>query len=190
MTAALKADSAFTATRLERVFAHCFAASERTTLEGGAAEPVYEPAATPGSMSCIHYREDYFASALHEVAHWCIAGAERRRLRDFGYWYAPDGRDAAAQRAFESVEDKPQALEWLFSLACAYPFQVSIDNLDPKSGALPDTRQFCERVLARALDWQSRGPPARAEIFFTALAREFGTGLTLDVLRLRLADLR
>ena len=110
--------------------------------------------------------------------------------RDFGYWYAPEGRDHVSQRAFEAVEEKPQALEWLFSLACAYPFQVSVDNLDPETGALPDTLPFRERVLERARHWQRCGMPSRAALFFSALAREFGTGVTLERLVLDLADLR
>lgn len=189
MNAALPGGEPFLATRLEVVFARCFRDSERTLLKGGAEEPVYEPAAQ-GDLHCIHYRDDFFASALHEVAHWCIAGPERRARRDFGYWYAPDGRDAAAQRAFEAVEDKPQALEWLFSIACGYPFRVSVDNLDPDTGALPDTLRFRERVLARALEWQQRGLPGRAAVFFDALVQEFATGVTLTTAPLRLADLR
>jgi hypothetical protein len=66
---------------------------------------------------------------LVEMSHWCVAGDARRRLSDFGYWYAPDGRSAAQQQAFEHVEIKPQALECLFTLACGRHFQVSQDNL-------------------------------------------------------------
>lgn len=66
---------------------------------------------------------------LLEMSHWCVAGKARRGLSDFGYWYAPDGRTAAQQQAFERVEIKPQALECLFTLACGRQFQVSQDNL-------------------------------------------------------------
>jgi len=190
VSVALPAGQGLVAARLEAVFEQCFRDSERTALVGGAMEPLYEPAAGHGALHCIHYREDFFASALHEVAHWCIAGRERRQQRDFGYWYAPDGRDGAAQRAFEAAEERPQALEWLFSLACAYPFQVSVDNLDPETGAVPDTQPFCDRVFQRALDWQRNGLPERAATFFAALAHEFGTGVALDTLPLRRADLR
>ena len=69
------------------------------------------------------------AKSLLEISHWCVAGKERRGLSDFGYWYAPDGRTAAQQQAFERVEVKPQALECLFTLACGRRFQVSQDNL-------------------------------------------------------------
>lgn len=190
MTVALAGAQVFVAARLEAVFSRCFLESEGTVLVGGAMEPLYEPASRLDEPHRIFYREDFFASALHEVAHWCIAGPERRRQRDFGYWYAPDGRDAAAQRAFEAVEEKPQSLEWLFSLACGYPFQVSIDNLDPATGALPQTQLFCDRVFQRALDWQRRGLPARAGAFFAALAQDFDTGVALATLQLQRADLR
>ena len=77
----------------------------------------------------IEFAHGFFASALHELSHWCVAGEARRRLPDFGYWYAPDGRTAAQQQAFERVEIKPQALECLFTLACERSFEVSQDNL-------------------------------------------------------------
>ena len=91
----------FDSRRLEFVFNQCFAATEHTQLRGGAEEPLYQPASGAGGMHLLFYREDYFASALHEIAHWCIAGSARRRMVDFGYWYAPDGRDAQQQAAFE-----------------------------------------------------------------------------------------
>lgn len=174
--------SRFEPGRLVRTFSDCFESSHNTVLSGGAAEPVYLPSPGPGQAHRLLFREDYFASALHEAAHWCIAGEERRLLRDFGYWYAPEGRDPAQQAAFEAVEVKPQALEWCFSLACGYPFQVSVDNLDPVSGALPDTTRFRSAVTQQARAWQASGLPRRAARFFDALAREFGTGLTVDKL--------
>ena len=77
---------------LDRLFRATFFHSYATVLEGGADEPVYRP----GNPHRICYTRDYFRSALHEIAHWCVAGPRRRRLDDYGYWYAPDGRDAAA----------------------------------------------------------------------------------------------
>jgi len=116
---------------LERVFADCFAEEFRTVLEGGGEEPLYVPSSRPDiSPHRIVYRADYFASALHEVAHWCLAGAERRTREDYGYWYAPDGRDGTQQAEFERVEARPQALEWIFSDACGFDFHLSADNLE------------------------------------------------------------
>ncbi len=179
----------FRAARLEQLFASCFAASWRTKLIGGASEPYYQPASSPHEFHLLYYRSDYFASALHEMAHWCIAADQRRQLPDFGYWYAPDGRNPEQQRAFEMVEAKPQALEWLFSQACGHRFCISVDNLGAPGGATPDTRPFKQQVLAQAREWQLKGLPQRAQIFFSALALEFGTGLQVQDIDLALAPL-
>ncbi len=128
--AALSADQIFIVARLESVFRACFNESENTLLRGGAVEPFYQPAGGERSVNLLIYREDFFASALHEIAHWCVAGNARRRQRDFGYWYAPEGRSSQQQTAFEAMEVKPQALEWFFSKACGYRFQVSVDNFN------------------------------------------------------------
>jgi hypothetical protein len=109
-------------------------------------------------------------------------------LPDFGYWYAPDGRDQQQQLAFEAVEARPQALEWLFSLACGYRFHISVDNLGAPGG-VPDTGPFRQRVLTAARQWQRCGLPQRAELFFQSLALEFGTSLQLQNLDLDLTGL-
>jgi len=187
--AQLRPADAFQARRLEQVFADCFAAGWRTRLIGGAEEPYYQPAEGPGDVHLLSYRSDYFASALHEIAHWCIAGDRRRQLPDFGYWYTPDGRTAEQQRGFETVEAGPQALEWIFSLACGYRFCISLDNLGAPEGVMPDSGPFRQRVLSRARAWRRRGLPHRAGLFLRALAREFGTDLQLADLDLNAADL-
>lgn len=97
-------------------------------LVRGKYEPEYFPA-SHNQPARIEFAHGFFASALHEISHWCIAGKTRRQLPDFGYWYAPDGRNAAQQQAFERTEIKPQAIECLFTLACQRQFQVSQDNL-------------------------------------------------------------
>ncbi len=94
----------------------------------GKDEPEYLPA-TNNQPAKICFAHGYFASALHEISHWTIAGKKRRKLNDFGYWYAPDGRNEEQQKQFEQFEIKPQAIECLFTLACGRPFQVSQDNL-------------------------------------------------------------
>jgi elongation factor P hydroxylase len=185
----LPAEREFVAECLERVFADCFAADLRTRLLSGAEEPFYQPAIRVGDFHMLSYREDYFASALHEVAHWCIAGPARRQLVDFGYWYSPDGRSESQQQAFEAVEYQPQALEWYFSRACAYRFRVSVDNLDAQTGELPDTSGFRRRVYDQVVQWQRDGLPARAAIFFEGLCREFGTAIPPEQLHFSLAEL-
>lgn len=179
----------FDSAQVERVFNDCFADSCNTRLHGGAAEPFYQPAVGSGGCHALYYRADFFASALHEVAHWCIAGAQRRQQPDFGYWYAPEGRSAEQQNAFELVEYKPQALEWFFSLACAYRFQVSPDNPALASAGMLDITAFQRQVVEQALAWQRIGLPARAGVFYAALCSEFGTAIPADQLSFTLAQL-
>lgn len=160
--------------RLQRLFSACFLHTENTLLCGGAEEPFYAPAATPGDPHRLWYREDFFASALHETAHWCIAGPQRRLLPDFGYWYAPEGRSSEQQAAFEVVEVGPQALEWCFAIACGYRFQVSTDNLAAEQGQRADHGAFKQAVCDEARRRARLGLPARAARFYAALQAEFG----------------
>jgi elongation factor P hydroxylase len=177
----------FDSSCLEKVFNRCFEESYRTRLHGGADEPFYQPATAPSSHHALHYRADFFASALHEIAHWCIAGSQRRLQPDFGYWYTAEGRSLDQQRAFEEVECKPQALEWFFSQACAYRFQLSVDNHALVS---LDSSAFKDRVLEQARTWQIIGLSARSAVFYQALCLEYGTALGSEQLRFNLVDLR
>jgi elongation factor P hydroxylase len=157
------------AQHIERIFSCCFFARYRTRLQGGGEEPLYRPAAGGEDAHVIIYRHDYVASALHEVAHWCIAGPRRRRLVDYGYWYAPDGRSPAQQRAFERVEVEPQALEWVFAEAWGSPFVLSADNVE--GHALPS--ETFERSVREQKERYSEGAlRGRAKRFRDAL-REF-----------------
>ncbi len=156
------------ASQIERIFARCFFESHRTVLVGGGSEPLYQPGRSADTPHRIVYRADFVASALHEVAHWCIAGAERRLLPDYGYWYAPDGRSPAQQREFERVEVKPQALEWLFADAWGWPFELSADNVESATGP---SERFARAVAAQRERYRAGGMPARAARFAAALAR-------------------
>lgn len=113
-------------------------------------EPEYFPIQN-GMPARIEFAHGFFASALHEISHWCIAGEARRRLPDFGYWYAPDGRTEKQQQAFERVEIKPQALECLFTLACNRSFEVSQDNLFADFDTSSST--FAEDVYLQAKEY-------------------------------------
>lgn len=158
------------ASDIEAIFADVFYVAYQTVLIGGATEPLYMPANQQGENNTIYYREDFFASALHEVSHWCIAGKQRRQQIDFAYWYVDDGRNEFEQEAFEAVEVKPQALELLFSLAANYPFQVSADNLI--GGAAVPT-DFKSAVFEQARYYCDNGLPKRAEFFYRALSAHF-----------------
>lgn len=143
----------------------------RTVLRGGAAEPFYRPSPDPAQPHQLHFREDFVSSSLHELAHWLVAGPARQLLPDWGYWYAPDGRDAGQQAAFEAVEVRPQALEWLLHKACRLPFRVSLDNLGDHAG---DGAGFRDRVHAMASTLHQVGISPRAEALYAALAAAFG----------------
>lgn len=137
-----------------------------------ASEPLYLPASEACPHDRIVFAHGFFASALHEVAHWCLAGSHRRRLRDYGYWYQPDGRDAKQQAEFEQVEARPQALEWAFSTACDFPFRISTDNL---SGVAPDHHAFWRNVRGELRRFVERGFPERAKRFINALIDFYAT---------------
>jgi elongation factor P hydroxylase len=110
---------------------------------------------------------------LHEISHWCIAGQERRRLPDYGYWYCPDGRSRYQQHAFEAVEVKPQAMEWLFAMAAGSPFNISLDNLS--GGGTVNEKEFYHNVRSQAERYLTQGMPGRAETFLRALRTFYGT---------------
>ena len=152
--------------QLELLFDGLFAGLD-TVLRGGAPEPLY----APGTPNVLHYREDLFPSALHEVAHWCVAGPERRRLEDFGYWYEPDGRDAATQQLFERVEVRPQALESIFAGACGWAFVLSADNIE---GDARPSDAFAAAVAEQRLRYLRDGLPTRARRFREGLIALYG----------------
>ena len=145
-------------------FNRVFQPTDATILCSGAPEPYYEP----GEPSVIYFREDFDRSALHEVAHWCVAGPVRRGLPDYGYWYAPDGRNAEQQSAFYSVEVKPQAIEALFCEALNLPFAASVDNLAVALDG-PESVDFEEAVDRQILRFRQQGLPHRARRFREAL---------------------
>jgi elongation factor P hydroxylase len=153
---------------LIEIFNSLFSESENTQLIGGAQEPLYLPENPElgQSFAQIFFREDYFSSALHEVAHWCLTGKKRRQLVDYGYWYKPDGRDDFWQARFEEVEVRPQALECIFSAASGIGFHVSIDNLmNPQA----DVEAFKTKVDAQVREYDTKGLPSRAQLFLAAL---------------------
>jgi elongation factor P hydroxylase len=147
------------------VFNDVFRETDDTVLRGGAAEPYYEP----GAPSVIYFREDFDRSALHEVAHWCVAGSARRNLPDYGYWYATDGRNAEQQSAFYSVEVEPQAIEALFCEALDLAFVVSVDNLTVDANC-PKIIDFTAAVDRQIVRFRQQGLPDRARRFREALS--------------------
>lgn len=148
------------------LFNAAFTHSENTVLVKGGHEPIYVPANKFHKNHQIVFAHGYFASALHEISHWCIAGKKRRLLEDYGYWYSPDGRDINQQAEFEKVEVKPQAIEWAFSCVSGKPFAVSTDNLN---GAPVNIKGFQDAVKQQVLLYLTHGFPPRAAEFIRVL---------------------
>ncbi|MCJ8337194.1 MAG: elongation factor P hydroxylase [Pseudomonadales bacterium] len=158
-------------TKLLAVFNRLYSEAENTQLLLGVDEPMYLPADVDVSYNRIIFAHGFFASALHEISHWLVAGAQRRHLEDYGYWYEPDGRTAQQQAEFEKVEIKPQALEWILSRACGHQFHFSADNLE--GGAVISCR-FKTRVCAQAKLLIVQGLGLRTQLLVTALCHCFG----------------
>lgn len=157
---------------LIRIFNRCFESEYQTQLVLGDDEPMYVPASLDNAYHRVYFAHGYYSSALHECAHWLIAGDARRQSVDYGYWYVPDGRNAAEQALFQQVEVKPQALEWILSAAALFPFQLSLDNLN---GAPLDTATFKKNVIQQVRHYCQQGLPARAAQFRLALCTFYDT---------------
>ena len=81
------------------------------------------------------------------------------------------------QLAFAEVEVKPQAIEWLFSVAAGIAFNFSADNLNEGGSVIGlQWRQFQSRVANMASSLSKTGLPRRADAFISRLAQFYGTG--------------
>lgn len=116
-------------------------------------------------------REDFAASALHEAAHWCVAGKRRRRLPDYGYTYVPPPRGAAGQAQFFACELRNQATELYLATRAGVDFVASADDPDFCLSAL---RRFEAQVRELVQRWEDNHTPElaprRAIAFGAALA--------------------
>lgn len=68
--------------QLIAIFNQCFSEEYNTRLVKGNDEPIYLPADSQWSYHRIVFAHGFYASGLHEISHWCIAGEERRKLVD------------------------------------------------------------------------------------------------------------
>lgn len=174
------------------LFNRTFAESENTRLQKGAEEPIYLPARYSDETypardyHRILFTRNYFSSGLHEIAHWCVAGHARRQQLDYGYWYAPDGRSEAQQQAFEQVEVRPQAIEWIMTMASGRRFRVSADNLTMGLGA---SDSFKANIHRQVLDYCAGGLNARTRAMIEALQGYYGVRNALDGNHYALEDL-
>ena len=157
-------------TQIQNCFNDCFGEKYRVELLGGGSEPVYIPPSISQTGKLI-YRSNYASSALHEVAHWCIAGSARRNLIDFGYKYLPPPRNQKQQDQFFKWEVTVQALEWIFSDCAQIVFHPSADNLEADTAVFTDQLRF---VKERELYRLDRLPYLRASIFRRVLIKSVG----------------
>lgn len=159
---------------LIEIFDDCFFEQYNTRLILGQDEPFYQAANESCHYHSVIFAHGFFSSALHECAHWLIAGKKRRFLDDYGYWYIPDGRNANEQQEFQRVEAKPQALEWILCQAANFPFQPSIDNL---GGVEVNRKEFLTAIYQEVIHYCKKGLPLRAKSLFNALSH-FYRGLS------------
>ena len=154
--------------RLIQLFNRLFKASYNTVLVKGDDEPIYLPADEQNPHHRVIFAHGYYASALHEISHWCVAGEARRKLIDFGYWYKPDGRTQEEQAEFERVEVKPQAYEWILSYASNHKFHFSADNL---SADIDASQTFQTNVVNKIHQLIDNGLPERLAMLVNALCQ-------------------
>lgn len=161
--------------------------AKNTELVRGDYEPEYF-APTEHEPAKIVFAHGFFASCLHEISHWCVAGNKRRQLNDFGYWYAPDGRSEQQQQQFEQVEIVPQAIECLLSLSCGKRFLVSQDNLFADFDTSNST--FADDVAKQAIKFFSTGEklPSDAKFLIAQLQKLRPFPLTLGEIERNFAN--
>ncbi len=170
--------SSHTPARLVKLFNAQFIPSHNTQLICCEEEPIYRPADILHSHHRIIFAHGFFASALHEISHWCVAGKKRRLLEDFGYWYQPDGRSAEQQSEFEMVEVKPQALEWIFSRSADFTFHFSADNLNGDAGP---SESFKQAVFKQLQDYLEKGLPKDAQAWSDCLVSHYRPNQPLEI---------
>ena len=142
---------------------NCTFSDHSVVMRGGYREPMYIPGM---DVAEIRYTLDHTASALHEAAHWCIAGRRRRRNTDYGYFYEPPPRSGMHRVRFEDVDIEAQSVEVLLAEAAGSQFQPSADDVDVPLFLL---EAFSSRILERARERRQVGLPKRADKFRVAL---------------------
>jgi elongation factor P hydroxylase len=148
------------------VFNGCFALTYGVKMRGGADEPLYLPASQVSPAELI-FRENFPASALHEAAHWCIAGAHRRNSLDFAYTYIAAPRSAGEQELFFAAELRTQSLESVFAETANVIFNPSADNLNCDISAFANA---IARRRAQTDEWLNSSAGMRAMQFCQALS--------------------
>ena len=126
----------------------------RLQIIGGKDEPYYV-APKGDEDAIIYFRSNYPRSLLHEVAHYCLAGDRRRKIDDFGFWYAPCGRTEEEQSLFESVEARPQGLERAMCEIIGLKFVPSLDDFSGR----PPSEKFLNEMEVAYQEMTTTPPP-------------------------------
>jgi hypothetical protein len=160
------------AKKLISLFNAVFGTDFNVVINSDSDEPDYRASLEPNIPNLINFANGYCNSALHEIAHWVIAGDQRRSQHDYGYWYAADGRDSEQQKLFQQLEILPQAIEKAFCEAMQRPFKASLDNLNhPVESS--EIEKFEREIELKKCQLQQLGFPPRAQQFIDALSTEF-----------------
>lgn len=151
---------------LAEVFNLSFGEIYNVHCVGGFAQPEYLTAEQTQGPAQLRYTQDYAASVLHEIAHWCVAGKPRLARNDFGYGYLPPPRDSATQQRFFALEFKVQALEAWFAAGTGVRFVASADNFECSDAA---RNAFAQQIADALRVCTLADIPPRAQVFTRAL---------------------
>lgn len=172
----LKSSDIMETAPLISLFNELFKAEYNTILDHSADEPWYQPASKDCPHNQILFAHGFYASALHEIGHWLIAGRARWSQVDLGYWYKPDGRTSEEQKQFGECESRNQGLEWLLAIAAGMNFNISQDNLSGNNDDAADiSKRFAAQVRVRAAEFLTAGLNKRSQILVDSLIVHYKT---------------
>ncbi len=122
----------------------------------------------------IVFAHGFYASAIHEISHWCIAGKARRELVDFSATgIARMGVMPKRKASLKMLKRSRRHSTGCSVLAAGYPLNVSCDNLE--GDFEPDRVVFQRRVHAQVMDYLANGIPERPARFIKALQNYYHT---------------
>ena len=163
---------------ITNLFHRIFKENYKTIIVKGEYEPFYKAAKSDCAFHEIIYANDSLSSLLHELSHWFIAGNARRMQDDYGYWYLEKRKTNKEQNDFFKSEVKPQALEWILSMAADHHFQFSIDNFYIEE--LTGIDKFKSDVLEQVKIYLNGNIEKRAKIFIQELQKKYQSDLYLS----------
>lgn len=172
---------------LATLFNTIFEASHQTVVIGTEDEPHYLPKGDGRLHHYIFYTQDSYTSLMHEVAHWCRAGLQRRQLPDYGYWYQAENRPPHAQQLYVQSESKTQALEWIFCVAAGLRLQIIPEN-QPHS--FEPSLEFKRSIYDATLNYLRLGLSDRSDRFKQKLLSHYQRHIIFDETLFLFEDLK